>query len=320
MSGGEDPGWVGTVIDVSKWQSSLPDLSGVLGVIARAGIGTKPDAMFTTHIANARKAGKWVGSYWYNYGSLSVGDQVDAYIAREKEVGGVQLHAIDWEGADGYTAAQTADFIRLYKARTGNRIALYASEGRFRNLGQDWDWVANYSREPAWPYDMWQYGPFRGVDGNLARQRVLDLVKGSSVTQATITDETERLASKADGTPWYDLDGTTVLLATPGAFPPRLSPYGVGTKRAIFANLNGIRRIVLVKPLAVTDILDPTQYNDSDIAIAKAEQAAADQAAIDAANSARDEAVAALTLAQAEERERIALASAAEEATRIRGL
>lgn len=316
MSGGG--GWVGTVIDVSKWQSSLPDLSGVLGVIARAGIGTKPDPMFVEHITNARRRGKWVGSYWYNWGDLSVSQQVDAYIAREKAVGGVQLHVIDWEGADGFTAAQTAEFIRIYRARTGEPIGLYASERRFRFLGQDFDWIANYLNEPSKSYDMWQYGPFRGVDGNHARQRILDLVKRSKVGQATITDETAKIVTKAADTPWYDTDGKTIVLATPPALAPRLSPYGVFSLRAIFATVDGARRIVLIKPDTVTDIVDPTQFDATDIANARAEQAAADQAALDTVIAERDAALTQLTIAKAEERERIALSLAAKEADAVR--
>jgi len=206
--------WVpGTVIDVSKWQSSLPDLTGVIGVICRAGIGTAPDTKFTSHIAAARSAGKWVGSYWFGWGSLSVSEQVDAYIAREKEVGGVSLHAIDWESADGLTAAQAADFIRIYKARSGNPILLYASESRFRDLGQDANWIANYSQEPQKAYDMWQYGPFRGVDGNHATQRILDLVAGAdnmskyiNMNGATVT--AGRTAAVSAGQDWFYLDGS----------------------------------------------------------------------------------------------------------------
>lgn len=318
MSGGEDPGWVGTVIDVSKWQSSLPDLSGVLGVIARAGIGTSPDTMFAAHITAARKAGLWVGSYWYNWGSLSISDQVDAYIAREKAVGGVNLHVLDWEGNEGFTAAQSAEFMRIYKARTGDPIGLYASEGRYRELGQDWRWIANYSQEPAKVYDMWQYGPFRRVDGNHARQRILDLVKESTMAQATITSEVAKIVTKAANSPFYDLDGTTVVAAGASALGPRPSPYGVGTKRAIYATIGGVRRTALIKPATVADIVDPTKFSDTDIAAAKAEQLAADQAAIDAANAARDAAQTALATAAAVEHERLALALAAKEADRVR--
>lgn len=316
MATGE--GWVGTVIDVSKWQASLPNLAGVLGVIARAGIGTKPDDMFATHIANARKAGLWVGSYWFNWGNLPVGDQVDAYIAREAAVGGVNLHVIDWEGADGFTAAQTAEFIRIYKARTGEAIGLYASESWFKDLGQDFNWIANYSQEPRKSYDMWQYGPFRGVDGNNARQRILDLAQESSMTPAPITNEITKIVTKADKTPWYDLDGKTVLAASPGPLAQRPSPYEVGNKRAIFGSVGGVRRTVLITAATIADVVDPTKYNDTDIARARAEQKTADQGAIDAANAAAAKATAALATAAGTERERIALSLAAEEASRVR--
>lgn len=252
MSGSDN--WAATVIDVSKWQSSLPDLTGVAGVIARAGIGTKPDEMFTTHIAKARRAGLWVGSYWFNWGSLSVSDQVNAYIAREQEVGGVQLHVIDWEATEGFTATQTADFIRLYKARTGNLIGLYASEGRFRDLGQDWNWIANYSREPIKAYDMWQYGSFRGVDGNNARQRILDLARGTTVTPAPILDRNPKIVTANEGHTWRDLDGTTILDTGRSALAPRLSPYGIaGGLRAIYSSLAG-HPIVIIDPATVTDV------------------------------------------------------------------
>lgn len=314
---GADP-WVGTVIDVSKWQSSLPDLSGVLGVIARAGIGTKPDLMFVPHITNARKAGLWVGSYWYNIGILTPSQEVDAYIAREAEVGGVNIHVLDWEGVDGFTAGQAAEFIRIYKARTGHSILLYASESRFTDLGQDANWIANYSREPVKQYDMWQYGSFRGVDGSNAQQRIIDLTKESSMTPATITDETAKIVTKADNTPWYDLDGVTILSPSPGPLAARLSPFGVGDKRAIFGTLSNVRRIVLIKPASTLPVVDPTQFDATDIAAAKAEQAATDKTIIDAANKARDAAIATLNSAAATERERLALSLAAEEANRIR--
>lgn len=276
MSGGEDPGWVGTVIDVSKWQSSLPDLTGVSGVIARAGIGTKPDALFTTHIANARKAGKWVGSYWYNWGDLSVSDQVNAYIAREKEVGGVQLHTIDWEGTEGFSASQTADFIRLYRARTGEPILLYASESRFRDLGQDANWIANYSQEPAKNYDMWQFGPFRGVDGNHARQRIIDFVKGSKqMAQLPISDMVPRTIVIPVGAKRYDLDGSGPDYTFTASYT-RFSPYRVGTLYAYYAVINDKTVIRLVEangtPIVAetADIWTPDEQAKLDAAVAAA--------------------------------------------------
>jgi hypothetical protein len=322
MSGGD--GWVGTVIDVSKWQSSLPDLSGVLGVIARAGIGTKPDTMFASHIANARKAGKWVGAYWYNWGDLSVSDQVNAFIAREQEVGGVQLHVLDWEGAEGFTAAQAADFMRIYKARTGDPIVLYASEGRYRDLGQDANWIANYSNEPSKSYDMWQYGSFRGVDGNHARQRILDLVQeNTQMAQLAVTNRTEVNIVIAKGAIRRNLDGRADGYVFDAEYT-RFSPYGAGPYRAFFVTVNGQAEVRLVTAKSTSGIIDLTQYGSTDVtkaaSDARAAQLAADQAAIESANAARDAAVADLTTATADERERIALGLAAEEADRVRSL
>jgi hypothetical protein len=74
------------------------------------------------------------------------------------------------------------------------------------------------------------------------------------VTPATIDDETPKTVTTALNSPWYDLDGKTVLKSDTAALVPRLSPYGAGTKRAIYATTGGIRRIVLVTPATATDI------------------------------------------------------------------
>lgn len=332
MSAGD--GTVGTVIDVSKWQSSLPSLKGVLGVIARAGIGTKPDDMFTGHIAAARKAGLWVGSYWYNIGSLTPAAEVNAYIAREAEVGGVALHTIDWEGADGFTAAQTAEFIRIYKARTGDPIGMYASEGRYRDLGQDFNWIANYSQEPSKSYDMWQYGPFRGVDGNNARQRILDLVKGA-VTPMPAFDllpgaQAGTITVKTDVPhAFMDADGVVHAITDPVGFgrhqaygPVKLVAPGIpgGAKGEDRQTVYAIGTRVAYMLKNDVNFL-PDAGNKAELDAAKAALVAAndllaktkaeDQAAL-------EKAAADLAAAAATERERIALALAKTEADRVR--
>lgn len=79
------------------------------------------------------------------------------------------------------------------------------------------------------------------------------------VIPARITDESPKLVTKAAGTPWFDLDGTTVLYKTPGALTSRPSPYGVGTLRAIYANVPDAahRRIVLIQPASVAPVPVP---------------------------------------------------------------
>jgi hypothetical protein len=76
----------------------------------------------------------------------------------------------------------------------------------------------------------------------------------TDVTPTTIDDETPKTVTTAANSPWYDLDGKTVLKSDTAALVPRLSPYGSGTKRAIYATTGGIRRVVLVTPATATDI------------------------------------------------------------------
>jgi hypothetical protein len=76
----------------------------------------------------------------------------------------------------------------------------------------------------------------------------------SDVVPAAITDEMEKIVTTAAGAKWYDLDGTTVLKSDTSALAPRRSPFGVGTKRAIFASITGIgRSVVLVTPTTTAD-------------------------------------------------------------------
>lgn len=83
------------------------------------------------------------------------------------------------------------------------------------------------------------------------------------MASAPVTNESPALITLAPG-PWYDHDGKTVL-ANGGALPARLSPYGVGALRAMYATISGVRRIVLVKPSSVTNITDTTPYSKADV-------------------------------------------------------
>ena len=81
------------------------------------------------------------------------------------------------------------------------------------------------------------------------------------VVPAPITDETPKIVTTKAVSTWYDLDGKTVLSTGHAALPPRPSPYGVGTQRAIFATVGGSRRIVLIIPatVAAVPVVDCTQ-------------------------------------------------------------
>ena len=81
--------------------------------------------------------------------------------------------------------------------------------------------------------------------------RLIAAAKGMlDVVPAPITDEHEMMITTADNSTWYELDGVTVHSKGHAALGPRRSPYGVGTKRAIFANDPDAahRGVVLVIP------------------------------------------------------------------------
>lgn len=151
-------------VDVSHWQDKTPDLRGVSFLIARATIGTKTDGMYSTHIAAARRAGIMTGAYHFNWDTLSVADQVAAFLAK---AGKVDFYVLDVEGDHAFSHAQARDFIARVK-KTGKRVGLYHSTSGFFDGGQDWNWVADWRGldKPPIPYDIHQYGLFHGVDGN----------------------------------------------------------------------------------------------------------------------------------------------------------
>lgn len=307
-------------LDVSKWQPTTPDLTGMHYLIARAGIGTQRDPTYGMHIAAAKAKGIATGSYWYNWGSLSVSDQVNAYIAAE---GDVDLHVIDWEGTEGFTSGQTAHFIDLYKLRTGNRIGLYASESRFLDLGQDWDWIANYTREPTKHYNLWQYGPLHGADGNRLPGNLIDLsILIGKVARVADIDfiASPALVDLPENIAILNPDGSA-RLTNPGlrtsVFSPGTTVSAGGTTLRLInwtgsnlllaaygSKVTNVRALALTPPVVLPP--DTTPFTQADI-----------DAAVSAAVANTDEAIAqAMDDGADAERERIAAA----EATRIRAI
>jgi hypothetical protein len=282
-------------IDVSAHQASTPPLAGLSFLFARATYGTARDAMLATHVARARAAGLVVGAYHFGR-ATDVDDQVTAFLQAVLAAGNVDLLALDLESDGGNPAmssTQARAFLAGVRAR-GRRIGLYHSASGYPSLGQDWRWVADYRASsidaggpPVAAWDVWQY---RGSPLDL------DVFSGSpdelrafaarmaAVTPAPITDEHELVITLKDGHAWYELDGTTRISTGHPALPARRSPYGVGTKRAMFATVAGNRRIVLVSPATATPPPPPPAPDCSQaIADAKADQKAADQAIAQAA-------------------------------------
>jgi len=83
------------------------------------------------------------------------------------------------------------------------------------------------------------------------------------MTPIAITDSVPKMIDVAVGLSKYDLDGKTVLSTGGLALPDRYSLYGVSNgMRSIFATVDGLRRIVLVKPTAVRPIPPPVAVPD----------------------------------------------------------
>ena len=96
---------------------------------------------------------------------------------------------------------------------------------------------------------------------------------GGGDMQAAITDEAEKIVTAADAAVWYDLDNATRVGQSSGPLAARSSPYGVGSRRAIFATVAGHRRIVLVTPKTVAPIPPPV-VDCTDAVTAELERAA----------------------------------------------
>lgn len=143
--------------DVSAWQTTTPALAGVGFLHVRATYGTRPDPMYARHVAAARTAGLLeVGAYHFGTAATSGRVQASAFLA---VAGAADTFTLDLETEHGRPAmsrAEAAAFIAAVKA-TGRRCFLYHSESGFPMLGQDGNWIANWSRIPALPWTFWQH-------------------------------------------------------------------------------------------------------------------------------------------------------------------
>jgi hypothetical protein len=157
--------------------------------------------MYDTHIKKARAAGLITGAYHFNWSPLSVISQVDTFI---RNAGDVDLYALDVEDnvnketgtrTEAFNQAQAREFIRLFKLKTGKKIGLYMSEsGFYTDVGQDWNWVAHWDREPRIHWDLWQFGPYKGEDGNRFNGTVAQLRQlGGSGPMGTAINSTSRV-------------------------------------------------------------------------------------------------------------------------------
>lgn len=191
-------------LDVSRYQTTTPPLTGKAFLFARATYGTFHDPMYSTHIAIARAAGRFVGAYHFGVGDVPVPDQVAAFLAA---AGSVDFYALDLESNDGrptMTNAQATAFIAAVKAK-GHQCGLYHSDYGFPTLGQSWNWVAKWSvNAPARPWTFWQYrGSPLDLDrfnGDINKLRTLAGKAGPVLLHVVISGPT-KLYNRVGGTP-----------------------------------------------------------------------------------------------------------------------
>lgn len=164
-------------IDVSKWQPTTPSLVGLSFAFARATYATTVDPKYAMHVANFRRAGIVVGAYHFGVGHKPIHEQVRTFLHAAK---GADLFILDLErdSTQTMTQAEAREFIRLVRA-AGKKIGLYHSRSGFPELGQNYNWVAQWRKEPPtgikWAFWQWQGSPLDRDKFNGAKAQLLAL-------------------------------------------------------------------------------------------------------------------------------------------------
>ncbi len=142
-------------IDISYWQATTPTLTGYDFAIVRRCYGMALDSRYQMHAANVRDAELALGAYAFGVngsGAAQARTFVDAS-------GDADFWALDLEAEVGkvpMTDAQAREFIATVKA-SGRQCGLYHSRVGFPELGQSWNWVADWRGIiPDIPWAFWQ--------------------------------------------------------------------------------------------------------------------------------------------------------------------
>jgi Glycosyl hydrolases family 25 len=202
-------------IDISAHQMYTPSLAGRDFVICRATWGNSPDSAYQHHASAVRKAGRVLGAYAYGLAAeyASVASQVAAFFRRANDVP-PDLFALDVEKPRHMTQmskGEAREFVyRVHQA--GHRIGLYRSDSAFYDVGQDWNWVANWSTTPSHRWDIHQYrGDPLDLDryhGTRAELRAFaGILPDTSTGDPMLSSTAPKMVSYAAGEQLYDLDG-----------------------------------------------------------------------------------------------------------------
>lgn len=192
-------------LDVSKYQTSLPDLSGQSFIVLRSSIALTKDTLYDQHYAKARAAGLVVMAYHYAYpqADADIAAQAALFLATAKDADFLWLDQ-EQAGFDDVQAQKFVDIIR--KSRP---CGLYHSASGFGGVKADAQWVADYrdaSVTAGFPrntatgaelagWDLWQWtskGSLPGYTGNLdlnwmnPASRLASLLRTGYVTKAQL--------------------------------------------------------------------------------------------------------------------------------------
>jgi len=162
-------------IDVSVWQGDVSDaLKFCQFAFARASIGISPDGRYPYHLAQMKAAGNITGAYHFLVYGPGGTRQALYFLSQAKDA---QILACDMEGYVLKYPGVGRSFIAGLKANDPQHrpILLYSSEGTWPGrLGQDANWVANWSQQPRIPWKFWQRSGI-GLDRDVFNGMLADL-------------------------------------------------------------------------------------------------------------------------------------------------
>lgn len=193
-------------IDISRWQTTTPSLAGLSFAFARATYGTWIDQKYHTHTTNFRKAKLVTGAYHFGVGWTTPEAQARTFLS-VAEKADLLILDLERDTALTMTHTQARRFIALIHA-AGRKVGLYHSRSGFPNLGQDYNWIAQWgSTAPtgiSWAF--WQY---RGspLDLNYFRGDLTALLRLADIpipTPPTVDPIFYRARARAYAGSWWD--------------------------------------------------------------------------------------------------------------------
>lgn len=210
-------------VDVSNWQGDIDynkvKANGYDFVMIRAGYGqyiNQKDSCYESNYTKAKKAGLFVGAYWYSYACTVADAKREAELFLDV-LKGKQFDmpvALDIEERAQYKlpASQKGAIIQAFMdviEKAGYYAVLYSYEAFLKtvpaNTLDKYDiWCANIVSKPSIRYGIWQYsftGKVDGIHGNVDLDRTdrdyPKLIKDKGFNGYTKPSQTKFILDKA---------------------------------------------------------------------------------------------------------------------------